>query len=353
MHIPPPATIHSRPRPIRDVAAALDPGLRRDDGREPSVNRPRCQALSGGRSHFQHGPIDCVIAAEGAPSAVAAALASAWQRFQGVLAELVSELPPLRSDVALLQDAELAVQGAVARRMVRACQPYAAQGRFITAMAAVAGSVAQELIAHFDHPRIRRAYVNNGGDIALHLGAGESYDVGLVIDPQRGSAALDGQFRVHAGSGVRGIATSGWRGRSLSLGIADSVTVLAATAAQADAAATMIANAVNVDDAAVSRLPANQVRDDSDLGDRLVTVGVASLSTAQVARALDAGAACAGREIAAGRVQAAWLCLQGQARRCAAPLAQHADILRPGPILQACAAPQALRLAPLLAASGA
>ena len=43
------------------------------------------------------------------------------------------------------------------------------------------------------------------------------------------------------GSPVRGVATSGWRGRSHSLGIADSVTVLAATAAMADAAATVIA----------------------------------------------------------------------------------------------------------------
>ena len=45
---------------------------------------------------------------------------------------------------------------------------------------------------------------------------------------------------------MRGIATSGWRGRSFSLGIADAVTVLAATAAEADAAATMIANAVDL-----------------------------------------------------------------------------------------------------------
>ena len=45
---------------------------------------------------------------------------------------------------------------------------------------------------------------------------------------------------------MRGIATSGWRGRSFSLGIADAVTVLAATAAEADAAATVIANAVDL-----------------------------------------------------------------------------------------------------------
>ena len=45
---------------------------------------------------------------------------------------------------------------------------------------------------------------------------------------------------------MRGVATSGWRGRSFSLGIADAVTVLARTGAAADAAATIIANAVDL-----------------------------------------------------------------------------------------------------------
>ncbi len=63
----------------------------------------------------------------------------------------------------------------------------------------------------------------------------------------------DGQFELRADQPVRGVATSGWRGRSFSLGIADSVTVLAATAAQADAAATVIANAVDVADAGIQR----------------------------------------------------------------------------------------------------
>ena len=43
--------------------------------------------------------------------------------------------------------------------------------------------------------------------------------------------SLDGDFAVDASLPVRGVATSGWRGRSHSLGIADSVTVLARTAA--------------------------------------------------------------------------------------------------------------------------
>ena len=69
-----------------------------------------------------------------------------------------------------------------------------------------------------------------------------------------------------------GVATSGRHGRSFSLGIADAVTVLARTASQADAAATIIANAVDLPGhPAVRRMPANELQPDSDLGARPVT----------------------------------------------------------------------------------
>ncbi|WP_204349766.1 hypothetical protein, partial [Klebsiella pneumoniae] len=80
------------------------------------------------------------------------------------------------------------------------------------------------------------------------------------------------------GDGIGGIATSGAQGRSFSLGIADSVTVLARDAASADAAATLIANAVDLDHPAIRRRPARNLDPDSDLGDRLVTVGVGDLT---------------------------------------------------------------------------
>jgi ApbE superfamily uncharacterized protein (UPF0280 family) len=276
------------------------------------------QRLADGRCHFQHGPIDCIVSAEGDVEAVALCTERAWQRFRGVLDELVAELPLLRADLSSVAGAGVAPRGPIARRMVEACRSQATSGRFMTAMAAVAGSVAEELIGFFDEPRIRRAYVNNGGDVALHLGPGASFDVGLFTDPAHGLAGwpLDGRFRVVADSAVRGIATSGWRGRSFSLGIADSVTVLAATASAADAAATVIGNAVDVDDRRILRRPANEVRDDSDLVDRLVTRAVPALPAALVEEALRKGAEQAWREIEAGRIVAALLCLQGRSQAC-------------------------------------
>ena len=287
-----------------------------NEGLSPGGARRR--RFADGRWHFQHGPIDCVIGADGDRNAIDGAVERAWVRFGGVLGELVAELPWLRTDLASPEGVGVAPKGSIALRMVAACRAHAADGRFITAMAAVAGSVAEELIAVFDDPRIVRAYVNNGGDIALHLGAGASFEIGIVANPERarGGSAPDGRFRIDAASGVRGIATSGWRGRSLSLGIADSVTVLAATASAADAAATVIANAVDADDPRIRRAPARSVRDDSDLGERLVTRDVPVLDATTIARALAAGAAEAQVQIDAGRACAAALCLQGQVRTC-------------------------------------
>ena len=103
--------------------------------------------------------------------------------------------------------------------------------------------------------------------------------------------ARSGSIRIRHGDGIGGIATSGARGRSFSLGIADSVTVLAKDGATADAAATLIANAVDCDDPAIERRPANELDPDSDLGDRLVTVSVGALAPAKRQAALAAGLA--------------------------------------------------------------
>ena len=269
------------------------------------------------RWHFQHGPIDLVISADGDAAALASAHAAAWQRFEQVLPELVQELPLLRQAVSS-NATDCPLKGPVARRMWQACRPYAMD--FITPMAAVAGSVAQEIIACYQRPGIARAWVNNGGDIAMHLTPGQSLKVGLYADIARLDVAqlqdqllLDGQFSVEAAMPVRGVATSGWRGRSFSMGIADSVTVLARTAAQADAAATVIANAVNVNDARVQRAPAASLKDDSDLGQRLVTTGVPPLAPALVLQALQAGLATARALQSEGLIDSALLVCQQQA----------------------------------------
>ena len=268
----------------------------------------------GRRLHLHHGPIDIVAEAFGSALERERAYRQAAARFRTILAELVRELHLLRQPIGA---AGLPVEGAVARRMVAAVWPHRAL--FITPMAAVAGAVADEVLAAMLAGRsLSRAYVNDGGDIALHIGPGERLHAGLVANPDApqlsGAPQLDGRIALDHALPVRGLATSGWRGRSFSLGIADAATVLAASAAEADAAATLVANAVDCDHPAISRSPAKLLREDSDLGDLAVTVGVGPLPEAAIERALAQGAARAEAFRRAGLLFAASLVLQGRTR---------------------------------------
>ena len=246
------------------------------------MNPPQVSWLPDGRRlHMNHGPIDLIVEAWGEANEVTLAYEQAAARFRTILTELVAELPALRRPVARPLLAEnpaaavvemrsppprtpphkgdsetltpssplwggvrgggigsgvvdrLAAPGVAdlasptARRMAAAVAPFAPV--FITPMAAVAGAVADEMLAVMCAGRtLARAYVNNGGDIALHLTPGETMSVAI------GGTGGANRFAVSCDLPVRGVATSGWRGRSHSLGIADAVTVLAATGAAAE-----------------------------------------------------------------------------------------------------------------------
>jgi ApbE superfamily uncharacterized protein (UPF0280 family) len=304
--------------------------------------RATAQVLADGRLHLNHGPIDLVIEAWGGADEVRGAYAQAWAVFPDILPRLVEELSLLRRAV---DETHPGVDGPVARRMLEACRQMlslprvrgrvgeeaipierrsslpvpplqAGEGEttvFLTPMAAVAGAVADHVLAAMLNGRtLTKAYVNDGGDIALHVSRGETLRAGIVADIRH--PALDSIATITAESPVRGIATSGAGGRSFSRGIADAVTVLAASGAAADAAATLIANAADIDDAAVRRAPASSIDPDSDLGERLVTLEVGPLDGGKIATALDRGASEARRFLDAGLIHAAVLLLRGENR---------------------------------------
>jgi ApbE superfamily uncharacterized protein (UPF0280 family) len=295
----------------------------------------------GRRLHLQHGPIDLVIEAFGAPEEIRAAYGQATAGFADVLPTLVNELPLLRKPLPNLSsppregislsarlrgerakltggeghDAMPRAHGSVAQRMVAACWPH--RVAFITPMAAVAGAVADHMLqVMLEGRRLDRAYVNDGGDIAFHLAPGQQLTCGVVAD--LAAPAIDGTIALTHPMPVRGIATSGRAtrgqgGRSFSLGIADSVTVLAHDAAAADAAATMIANAVDLPGhSAVVRGPASEIDPDSDLGRRLVTLAVGRLTDDEITTALRSGTARAEGLRRSGLIHGAVLVL----RRC-------------------------------------
>ncbi|MBK5656834.1 MULTISPECIES: UPF0280 family protein [Bradyrhizobium] len=264
----------------------------------------------GKRLHLQDGPIDLVIEAKGGDADVRSAYLAAADRFTGLLDELCTELAELRT--AANPD-RCSLKGVVARCMHAAVAPFAADC-FITPMAAVAGSVAEEILGTMLRTAmLDRAYVNNGGDIALHLADGEQFTVGLMDRPDRHGVMQT--MTIDADMPARGIATSGRHGRSFSLGIADAVTVLARTASQADAAATVIANAVDLPGhPAIRRVPANELQPDSDLGERLVTRDVGPLTDHEIEQALEVGAARARMLLTSGLIEGAALRLLGETR---------------------------------------
>ncbi len=281
----------------------------------------------GRRLHLQDGPIDLIIEGFADAAAVRAAYDAAASRFVNILDELCAELPALR---AAASPHRCIVTGAIARRMHEAVAPFASE-RFITPMAAVAGAVAEEVLAAMvaDAPLVR-AYVNNGGDIALHLADGARFVAGMVDRPDR--PCLLGTATIAAADPVRGIATSGRHGRSFSLGIADAVTVLARTAAQADAAATIIANEVDLPGhPGVHRVPADRLQPDSDLGGRLVTRAVDPLTPSEIDRALASGLACAQSLRRRGLIHAAALHLLGETVTIGLPQDSISTISSPTP----------------------
>ncbi len=260
----------------------------------------------GRRLHLRHGPIDLIVEASGPGRGRACAQAAG--AFGHILRDLVGEIDLLKSPV---RGTRSCPRGKIATAMWRAARACSSHG-FATPMIAVAGAVADHVLARMlAGTDLDRAYVNNGGDIAVHLAPGHSFDVGICTDPASG--AIASRATIRADDRVGGLATSGWRGRSHSLGIADAVTVLARNAAMADAAATLIANAIDLADCpAVRRMPACALSPDSDLGSRLVTVDVGRLSQAQIATALARGREAARKMLDEGLVAAVFASLKSE-----------------------------------------
>jgi ApbE superfamily uncharacterized protein (UPF0280 family) len=228
------------------------------------------------RLFLQHGPIDIVVEAIGKDKYLAYEKVKTY--FKTLLSDLVLELELLKKEVRY--DRQFTNQ--IAQKMQQATQEF--HPDFITPMAAVAGSVADSVLEVLTSGFIlEKAYVNNGGDVSFYLNKGQSMKSSLASMP-------DTFTEIKYEDKSRGVATSGWRGRSFSLGIADSVTVLANNAAMADAAATMIANSVNLKNhPLIKKKYAQDLNDGSDLFGQMVTTEVGKLSQKDIIKAINNG----------------------------------------------------------------
>jgi hypothetical protein len=155
----------------------------------------------------------------------------------------------------------------------------------LTPLAAVAGTIADAVADWLFDQGMPRVIVDNGGDIAVRLADGETATVG--IRPTISSPLISHVIELDSGSSNWGVTTSGVGGRSFTRGIASAVTVLAAKASMADAAATAVANACFAEDIGITQLPAERIDPNSDLAGLCVTTEVGNLESDSIRQALE------------------------------------------------------------------
>ena len=199
----------------------------------------------------------------------------------------------------------------VVQRMVEAVQVVSAET--LTPMAAVAGAISDELLLDLQDAAdgfLTKVLVNNGGDMAL-FSPDEPVRVGI-----RGAVPEGMSMREVLISEVDepyGLATSGWRGRSFSQGIADAVVVAADSGALADAAATFVGNYVKEEGhGRVRRRKASELDPMTDIPNLMVTVSCDQLSEGEKLTALENGGAMASSLLGRGIIWGAGIYLQGE-----------------------------------------
>ena len=228
------------------------------------------------RLFLRHGPINIVLEAIGIDKDLAYQNVKGY--FETLLEQLVLDMELLKEEVVFNRK----FNNKISQSMQDATERYSPA--FITPMAAVAGSIADNILrVLINNTNLEKAYVNNGGDVSFYLNKKQIMKTSLAAIPN-----MIAEIKYKDKS--RGIATSGWRGKSFSRGIADSVTVLADNAAMADAAATMIGNAVDIyNHPKIKKQPANEMYEDSDLKNLLITVEVGLLTKVEIKEALKNG----------------------------------------------------------------
>ena len=228
------------------------------------------------RLFLRHGPINIVLEAIGIDKDLA--YQNVKEYFETILEQLVLDMDLLKKEVVFNRK----FNNKISQSMQDATERFTPT--FITPMAAVAGSIADNILrVLINNTNLEKAYVNNGGDVSFYLNKNQIMKSSLAAIPN-----MIAEIKYKDKS--RGIATSGWRGKSFSRGIADSVTVLADNAAMADAAATMIGNAVDIyNHPKIKKQPANEMYEDSDLKNLLITVEVGLLTKVEIKEALKNG----------------------------------------------------------------
>ncbi len=223
-----------------------------------------------------------------------------------VLEDLARFLPVIKK-----KSERLEVKGVfpdVVRKMIEATKRM--EEPDLTPLAAVAGSASDVVADLMFGKGGTKIIVDNGGDIAIRLREGEVARVGVKteIDADQPTFVIS----IDSTMGIGGVATSGLGGRSFTKGIASAATILSETASFSDAAATVVGNFTNVEDANIARSLAEEIYPDTDLAGEWVTTRAGVLSQEKVEEALNRGLSKAYSICQKGLIHGALIALQGK-----------------------------------------
>lgn len=238
------------------------------------------RTLDDGRVFVDYGPASMVITARREGKPVPELASAAFPFLRDSLAEIAAELPvlrqyPARGDFSSL----LGLPRVMAEAVLATGEPT------LTPMAAVAGTVADAVADWIFARGADLVAVNNGGDVALRLGPGQSIRMGIL--PRLDGGGVTEVVTIAAEDGVGGVCTSGLGGRSLTRGIANAVTVFSRRCALADACATHIANCSYVASPRVIICRAGDLEPESDIADLTIVRAVGELNEGEIRQGLD------------------------------------------------------------------
>jgi ApbE superfamily uncharacterized protein (UPF0280 family) len=204
------------------------------------------------------------------------------EKIRSILGQIREHLPVLKQKAYRIKNTKHMPD--VPKKMVEAVK--AIDEASLTPMAAVAGSVSDALKEFLKSEGLDLVSVNNGGDISIFNKKGRCLriDIGDIHTGESSPYMLNIEQLIDYG-----LATSGFGGRSFTLGLADIVTVVAATGAVADAAATFICNCTNTESDQVVRQKASEIEPLTDIPDDNVTIRIGQLNYIDILNALDNG----------------------------------------------------------------
>lgn len=265
--------------------------------------------LDDGMVLAQYGPMRLTIQAWDSHGP-AAGLAEAAGRFSfDLLPRLVPGRDLFRRDLNPFECIEPIFDEPMFNLMVRAVRRTGLPE--LGPMAAVAGTVSQTVADFLKEAGAKKAIVENGGDLAVWLRPGQTAKVGVRLGVESTRPTYRLVLR-GAENSFWGVASSGFGGRSLSQGIADTALCVAESAPLADAAATAVANHCRVESSAVKMVLAETLDPDTDIPGLMVTDSVGELSQTEVQAALFSAIQCAGKLVSQGMILGAAVSLGGR-----------------------------------------